>query len=303
MAKSQQSIAPFLKKNTNDADASKVMPYEKGSKKYETLKMKLTELLACTSITQNAAQSAEFKAYITECDARAAATIPSRKTATKWVMNYATECTRKIVLLVKTAGKSNVCLDIWSQPGLSYSYLGITIHIFDSASKKFLALGLACTALAQPHTGTRIREALESTLETWGLSDTNVLRYITDQGSNVINGLKTYQFHHTFVREELDCPETEESELDSESEESNIPETEPQVESDLSDTEEEDSDDVSNDSNDETNDRLESTTVDQSSFVESNQWLEHVYLPKRLSCIAHIFNSACRTVHCCEYVR
>lgn len=171
------------------------------------------------------------------------------------------------------------------------------IHIFDSASKKFLALGLACTALAQPHTGTRIREALESALETWGLIDTNVLRYITDQGSNVINGLKTYQFHHTFVREELDCPETEESELDSESEESNIPETEPQVESDLSDTEEEDSDDVSNDSNDETNDRLESTTVDQSSFVESNQWLEHVYLPKRLSCIAHIFNSACRTVH------
>ncbi len=153
-------------------------------------------------MTQNNAQTEDFKEYIAECDERAAATIPCRKTATKWDVKHAEESTRKIVALGKKAGKSNVCLDIWSQPGLSYSYLGITIHIFDSASTRFLALGLACTALSQPHTGKRIRETFESTLKQWGLNDCYILQYVTDQEANVIKGLKQYQFRHTFLREE-----------------------------------------------------------------------------------------------------
>ncbi|KAI9553646.1 hypothetical protein GHT06_021571 [Daphnia sinensis] len=62
--------------------------YSKSSEKYRNLKHKLTIIAACTTISQNAIQSLEFKRYIEECDPNAAACIPSRPTLTSWVIHF-----------------------------------------------------------------------------------------------------------------------------------------------------------------------------------------------------------------------
>ena len=56
---------------------------------------------------------------------------------------------------------------------------------------------MACRPLDQPHTGKAIRKALEDTLQKYGFEDSkHVFRYVTDQGANIICGLKPYVISH-----------------------------------------------------------------------------------------------------------
>ncbi|KAI9551045.1 putative zinc finger BED domain-containing protein 4-like [Daphnia sinensis] len=168
--------------------------YSESSEKYRNLKHKLTIIAACTTISQNAIQSLEFKRYIEECDPNAAACIPSRPTLTSWVIHFSSELMQRVSENLRAAEKFNVCIDIWSQRGLSHSYLGVTVHYFNKQSKKYDSVALACHSLEQPHTGKAIKYALDDCLEKYGFRDSsNVFRYVTDKGANVISALKPYK--------------------------------------------------------------------------------------------------------------
>ncbi|KZS05618.1 Bloom Syndrome-like protein [Daphnia magna] len=202
--------------------------YSKSSEKYRNLKHKLTVIAACTTVSQNAFQSLEFKRYIEECDPNAAACIPSRPILTSWVIDFST---------------------------------------------------LACHSLEQPHTGKAIKYALHDCLEKYGFRDSsNVFRYVTDKGANVICALKPYkvlmavpsqylsdfddEFPVDFVMEESEELDGDESEqiteifdLDSEASE----EEESQIEDDNED---------------------------------NMDWMEEEF-PKQLTCIDHELNTMC----------
>ncbi|KZS01737.1 Uncharacterized protein APZ42_001509, partial [Daphnia magna] len=168
--------------------------YSKSSEKYRNLKHKLTIIAACTTISQNAFQSLEFKRYIEECDPNAAACIPSRPTLTSWVIDFSSKLMQLVSENLRAVEKFNVCIDIWSQRGLSHSYLGLTVHYFNKQSNKYDSVALACHSLEQPHNRKAIKYALDDCLEKNGFRDSsNVFRYVTDKGANVICALKPYK--------------------------------------------------------------------------------------------------------------
>lgn len=84
----QSSMDSFVTKKQDPDPEPEVVPYNKSTEKYKRLKEKLTIVVACTTISQNAIQTVKFKSYIAECDPRAEASIPSRPTLSKWVSNH-----------------------------------------------------------------------------------------------------------------------------------------------------------------------------------------------------------------------
>lgn len=190
--------------STSSDSVTPAKPYEKGSQKYKALKRKLTAVAACTTISQNALQSEEFKEYIAENDPRGAASIPSRFTLSKWVIEFNEDLVKAVVDLLKGSKKFSLSGDIWSDPGFSSGYLGVTAHFFNYAREQFQAVALACRSIPQPHTGDNIRRALEDILTQWDLKDADVLRYVTDQGSNMIKGLRAYKVLFAVPREMQD---------------------------------------------------------------------------------------------------
>jgi hypothetical protein len=60
------------------------------------------------------------------------------------------------------------------------------------ASAKQEVSSLACHNFPSPHTGIRIRELFESIVKDIGLDTRKVIRFTTDKGSHVVNGLQPY---------------------------------------------------------------------------------------------------------------
>ena len=100
------------------------------------------------------------------------------------------------MVILKMAKIFNLCLDIWSQPGISHSYLGITAQCFNKEVKKIEA----CRSMKQPQTGVAIKRLLESVMQEWGLHDLMVIQYVTKEGSNIVAGLRPYTILHPIPR-------------------------------------------------------------------------------------------------------
>ena len=74
--------------------------------------------------------------------------------------------------------------DMWSSIGLK-PYMSYTIHYINQ-DWELKSIALATHFLPEDHTGQVISEALEATLEEWGLSPDKQVCLTTDSGSNII---------------------------------------------------------------------------------------------------------------------
>lgn len=272
------SIDQFLSANKSLGKA-----YSKSSEKYRNLKHKLTIIAACTTISQNAFQSLEFKRYIEECDPNAAACIPSRPTLTSCVIDFSSKLMQLVSKNLRAAEKFNVCIDIWSQRGLSHSYLhGITVNYFNKQSNKYDSVALACHSLEQPHTGKAIKYALDDCLEKYGFRDSsNVFRYVTDKGANVICALKPYKILMAVPSQYL-------SDFDDEFPVDFVMEESEELDGDKSEQITEILD-LDSEASEEEESQIEDDNED------NMDWMEEEF-PKRLTCIDYELNTMCHRV-------
>ena len=58
----------------------------------------------------------------------------------------------------------SICADIWSKPGMTASFLGVTAHFFTPDSNK---RHYHCTKISIPHTDVRIVEFLQRIVAEW----------------------------------------------------------------------------------------------------------------------------------------
>ena len=151
------------------------------------LKKKFYLAGATTSIPTSIKTSFEFCNYIEDLDPRH--TIPGRKGATAEIVRlyskgkdvFKKDLFAALSLLILTA-------DIWSKPGFSSSYLGITVHYISAAFKLESAV-LELVYFPDRHTGKAILELINKVLDEWGIAHL-VSTIITDNVSNMIKAFK-----------------------------------------------------------------------------------------------------------------
>ena len=79
-----------------------------------------------------------------------------------------------------------ICTDIWSKPGLTASFLGITAHYFSHQDSQCHIVTLAVSRLPSPHTADRILETFDTIMCQWSIPKCKIFRVLTDNGSNMV---------------------------------------------------------------------------------------------------------------------
>lgn len=128
-------------------------------------------MLSTTSIPVSISSSFEFLDYIKEIDPRHK--VPRRTAAMREIHKLYLEG-KKIVKAGLKASTSNITLtaDIWTKPGFSSSYLGITVHFISSGDRpKLESVVIELAQFPTPHTGTAIAKKIVDVLDEWGIMD------------------------------------------------------------------------------------------------------------------------------------
>lgn len=97
----------------------------------------------------------------------------------------------KLLSYLSNARRVALCLDIWSKKGLTASFLGVSVCMFNSASKECEHFMLNLHVIQHPHTGDMIASKIMETLKEWNIQPSKVLIVITDNGTNMVKALKT----------------------------------------------------------------------------------------------------------------
>lgn len=119
------SVAGFFKSKSSGVPLHRRNPLPHNSETYQTLKLNLTRLAACTSFPLSMVEAAEFKILIHNLSSRAADSLPSRNTLKSWVIKYTDNVMKKVIYNLQNVNNFFLSMDIWSQPGLDKFYLGI----------------------------------------------------------------------------------------------------------------------------------------------------------------------------------
>ncbi len=124
-----------------------------------------------------------------------------------------------------TATSYSVLLDMWTQRGFKYSYVGVVLVFFNPATASVESVLLGVRLLNHPHTSDRIRSIVDILLSIWDLRHEKVqflkrlictftvaifqvMRYVTDGGSNMVCA---YKYDKLMVESCEDDGEDEES--------------------------------------------------------------------------------------------
>ena len=96
-----------------------------------------------------------------------------------------------IMSSLQGANRISICTDIWSKPGFTASFLGITAHYFSHQDKQRHNITLAVSRLPPPHNAEKILDTVNSVLEQWSIPKNQVFRILTDNGSNMVAAFKS----------------------------------------------------------------------------------------------------------------
>ena len=116
--------------------------------------------------------------------------IPHRKKLHLEIDQILHELRFKLSNNIQHGQKLSFCADIWSKPGMSASFLGVTCHYFNHQDNKRHQVTLAVRRFPSPHTADRLLEVFESVILDWKISHSKVYRVLTDNGSNIVAAFK-----------------------------------------------------------------------------------------------------------------
>ena len=154
----------------------------------EAITLHLATFVGATNISLSLIDSAEFRELIGELDPQYK--IPHSKKLGIEIENLYGNVKRKISSSLQNARLISVCADIWSKPGMTASFLGITAHYFSYQDSQRHNVTLAISRLPSPHTADRILEAFDTIICQWDIPHSKLFRVLTDNGSNMVAAFK-----------------------------------------------------------------------------------------------------------------
>jgi len=184
--------------------------------------------------------------------------------------------------LISTARRFVIGLDIWSNKGLTASFLGISAAFFHPPTRMPLHVFINLYQIPHPHTGSMIANKLLECLMEWSIESKKVLMLVTDNGSNMIKAVNDLSVLSRHV------PSTANGVSDSDT----AGNTEDSSESEPEDTESEAEDDASNSMDGGTIEEYES----ESELSEDGEQVEVNVNLRRFPCIAHTLQLVVKTI-------
>lgn len=126
--------------------------------------------------------------------------IMSRRTLGRLITDFFNE--ESILAKQELNEAKHICttVDIWS--GRRRSFLGVTAHWIDSHSLKRVSRALACQRFKGTHSYDKIYELLQEINSRYGLTSTNVVACVTDNGSNFVKAFKSFGVNSINVTDE-----------------------------------------------------------------------------------------------------
>ena len=165
--------------------------YERKGKRWKEITDAVTYCISKDSLPLYTVEKPGFKTLVRTLDSHYE--IPSRSHFSKNAIPslYATTVD-KVREDLSSIEYSASTTDLWSSVGM-IPYLSCTIHFIDSCWE-LRCRCLQTQFLPKDHTGIHIAEAMESTLDSWGLSEKKQICLTTDNGSNIVNAAEQLKF-------------------------------------------------------------------------------------------------------------
>ena len=188
---------------------SAAVMYDSDSKRHQDITQKLALFVGTTNMPLSLVDNLEFKELVSELDK--SYKLPHRKKLNKEIENTYQILRTRIASSMSLAHKINLCCDIWSKPGMSESFLGITPRYLTYDDKKRYQVTLAIRQFPSPHTANRILQLLQCVLEEWNIEESKVFRVFTDNGSNMVAAFNTgYDNEQSHMEEQTSQSDDEE---------------------------------------------------------------------------------------------
>ena len=167
-----------------------------------------------SNLPVSAVEDPNMKNYIESLNPDA--TLPSRQTLQRQILTVAEKITLKMKEALLTARRVSVTTDIWSAHLSTDSYIGVTVHIINVATRKRQCLKISkfsqcsfknhlplshsgCEKFNQEHTGVNIAEILYKIFQRFGI-ESKVWFVLTDSGANMIKGIISLQVRYFFLK-------------------------------------------------------------------------------------------------------
>uniref|UniRef100_A0A914X3N3 Uncharacterized protein n=1 Tax=Plectus sambesii TaxID=2011161 RepID=A0A914X3N3_9BILA len=110
----------------------------------------------------------------------------SRTKLTSLIENQLEQLMIKLQAALTGAVKFAVGLDVWTTKGMTNSYLALTVHFFSPSAKLLMNLLLGLRPIVGRHSAATIKTMCDEMLAEWELKESDISRYVTDNGSNMI---------------------------------------------------------------------------------------------------------------------
>lgn len=186
----QSHIAPFYNS------------YNHKSKKYEDITNRLAIFVGANNVALRLVDNVEFRELLTELDPRYVP--PHRNKLDFHIQSVYDKLKMKLSTSMKSANVISICTDIWSKPGMTSSYLGVTAHFFSQQDRSRYSITLAAARLPSPHTAISILDTIVEVLAKWEIPNSKIFRVLTDNGSNMVAAFKLNRVEQC-IGETADC--------------------------------------------------------------------------------------------------
>lgn len=162
----------------------------KGSPAYNEVVNALACAFVSNSLPYRLIEQPSFVNFINKATCGRLVDLPNRKQMASIIKRLTLSLKESIVVFLEGVQKLSVTVDLWSRPGNSAAFVGITCHFFDKKSQSMKRCLIACRQIQQPHTAENILTVFSDVMAEWNIDESKVFRIITDNGSNVVKAFR-----------------------------------------------------------------------------------------------------------------
>nr|XP_047122573.1 zinc finger BED domain-containing protein 4-like [Hydra vulgaris] len=148
----------------------------------------LIQMIIATCNPVTLVDNASFRKLVNTLDYKFS--LPASAKITSLLNEEFTVLTRKLRDFISEGRRFTICLDGWTKKGLTASFLGISFCFFHFKSEKPIHALLYLYLVKHPHTGEQIANCFEKCLKYWNISRVKILLVISDNGANMVKGIK-----------------------------------------------------------------------------------------------------------------
>ena len=165
---------------------------------------KLAVTIATSCLPVNIVSNQAFKEFIAELNT--SAQVPAKDKMRKEVNLIWNDVREAIGKALKAARRVSITTDVWTTKGCTTSFLGVTVHFYNSETKCRGSNKIACREFSEKHTAENIAELILKVCEEYSIH--NKLTHIaSDNGSNMVKAVRVFNKEYRSGSEEQEAVE------------------------------------------------------------------------------------------------